>query len=391
MSFSLYHTQGAIPRGVISWPGSKLHGKIFYVSKHKPQSSAKVSTGIPPHLRATKDEIKELEDECIGFGDKAPSKVLGTDFFKYGDHDTYLRKGDLAVLGDVLDNGGDLEEYDEEYKERPEVKSFMAQKLDDAKKELASRTRDFNVGSGTIKLCVNPYEREAIFIVGPSGCGKSTMAADLMISYAKTYPENPIYLISKVQNDPAFKGIDFIQQPLDDDFVAQVNSGEGDNLKDCMVVFDDVDTISSEKVRRAVWKLRRDLLQTGRHGSVYVLNTGYDTSSAFLPCKWCTHDLGHEYRAHEQTKSANKESTSVIMFPDGESYGVTDYCKVYGGLNKKQIERIFRMTTSPYSWVCLSRRSPKHILHNHGGYFLESPAEEAEGPPKKKRHTAMFE
>jgi hypothetical protein len=181
-----------------------------------------------------------------------------------------------------------------------------------------------------------------------------------------------------------------------------VNSGAGDQLKDCMVVFDDVDTISNERIRRAVWKLRRDLLQTGRHGSVYVINTGYTDSDlraverdAFRPqimrCPFCPPvPAGHEYRAHDQTKAANKESTAVIMFPDGESYGVKDYCKTYGGMNKQQIDRIFKMANQPHSWICLSRRSPRHILHNHGGYFLDSGADEV-ARPSKKRKRPMFD
>lgn len=375
MSFSLYPSDQSVPEAIIKWPYSKLHGHIVYVSPNKPQAGMVREDierkAIPPHLRASVDDIKEMEDACIGFSDRKPSQVLGKDWLKRGDHNAHVRQGDLAIMGAVLDDGEELEDYEEDLQDRPEVKLFMQKKLEDAKKELQTRMRDFNIGSGTLELMINPYERQAWFIVGPAGAGKSTKAAELMKSYLKAKPQCPVYLLSKITNDKAFKGIPLTQEPLTEEFANQINSGMGETLTDCMVVFDDIDTVSNDKVRKALWKLRKDLLETGRHGSVYIVNTS------------------HQFRAHEQTKAANKESTHVVMFPDGESYSVTDYCKTYAGMTKEQIKRVMKLVTNPHSWICLSRRSPKHVLHTHGGYFLEM--SEPEPPKKKQRMFAQAE
>ena len=70
-----------------------------------------------------------------------------------------------------------------------------------------------------------------------------------------------------------------------------------------------MDTISDDKLRKAVQKLRADLLETGRHGDVYVLSTS------------------HIFRGGKVTAAALNESTAVVMYPkSGDVYHIRD-CK----------------------------------------------------------------
>lgn len=355
MSFNSYYVDGSVPTGRVNWPGTKLHKRTVYVSTKEPekQGTEEKEEKIPKHLVGKSED--EYMDELIGTANQSPLDLLGVDFFKKGDHDTHVRKGDIAIMNQALQSGAeDLSEYEGDYEKRQEVRSFMEERIQAAKKELAARQTEFLVkGKGYIELLINPFETERSMIIGPSKCGKSTVAAQLAEDHARTFRDRMIYRISVYEEDPAYDclGEAMTFQPVDAQFVADVNQGMGEDIKNCMVIFDDIDTIQDDLKRAAAQKLRGHLLEAGRKRGVYVVTTS------------------HVFRAGPQTKKANTESTFVVVFPKaGDHYHITDYLKTYCGMTKEQIHKIM---TLPSRWVKIHRETPKYILHEHGGYMIE--------------------
>lgn len=238
---------------VIRWPGSRFHNQIIYFNSDEPRG-----------------EGKEEKKVVNFFGErKDPLSVVGSDFFRAGRGGHGVKNEDMELVQRVLDDhfGG---EHGEEpdysaLEDRPDVQAFIQKKVEEAKKEIKSRRKDFDLEKdGFVEPLMDNTAREAIFIVGCAGAGKSVFASKKMKSYRHWNATKPIYLLSKVQKDEAFDGIPGVQRiTIDEKFVKDVKEGKIE-LADCCIVFDDVDTIADEKTRQAVQKLRADLLETGR-------------------------------------------------------------------------------------------------------------------------------
>lgn len=358
MSFSLQHTEGSRPLALIKWPGSTWHRQTIYLSNDEPEEKKTEQKVAPPNT------------SLFGYT-RTPIQVLGgPDFFKRGRQGLGIKRGDLDLMEEALgDSDMEQEPEFEEVEDRPQVRQYMQDKFKEAKQVIASRRRDFDLEKdGACEPLCNPDSRDVIFIVGRSGSGKSYWASKYIKSYQRTFKDHPVFVFSKVRGDPAFKdipGLTFV--PMDEKFVEGVDKGEA-KPDECLYVFDDIDTISDKKVLNAVMKLRADLLETGRHGDCYILNTS------------------HVFRGGHRTKDANRESSSLVLFPrSGDHYGITGYLKEYGGLTKDQIKRVMQL---PSRWAMIHTAFPGFCLHEHGGFFLNHFEDQPVKPKKKSSKKA---
>jgi len=186
-------------------------------------------------------------------------------------------------------------------------------------------------------------------IMGPSNSGKSTYVALYLKNYKKAYPKNKIYVFSKLTSDPAFDNLNPKYVPITlENFV--INPIQIEELADSVCVFDDIDVITDKILRTAVQTLRDQALEVGRHSRISVCATS------------------HQLMNYKLTRSLLNEAQKVTFFPkSGSSYHIRTFLKTYGGLDKKQIDRIMDL---PSRWVTIHKCYPMYIMYQQGCYLL---------------------
>lgn len=195
---------------------------------------------------------------------------------------------------------------------------------------------------------VEKNQREVCFITGPSGSGKSTHIVKYAKLYKKLFPDNDIIVFSKIEHDEIDE-LNPIRIKLNEELIDEpVDSKE---LKNSLVIFDDIDTIKDKHVREAVMDIRDDLLQVGRHDDIYV----------------CT--VSHIITDGPNTRVCLSESNCVTFFPSsGSVYHIVQFLKKYCGLSGKQTDEVLNLKSR---WVTIYRRSPQYILYEKGCYLLK--------------------
>jgi hypothetical protein len=114
----------------------------------------------------------------------------------------------------------------------------------------------------------NPKKREVYYIAGQSGSGKSFIAKTLASYYHKLYPERGVYLVSKLEKDETLDALPFLKRLSIKSFVDDYPALE--EFKDCMVIFDDYDTLTGD-AQKVVEKIIDDLAIQGRHTNTTML------------------------------------------------------------------------------------------------------------------------
>jgi hypothetical protein len=195
-------------------------------------------------------------------------------------------------------------------------------------------------------------EREVLYITGQSGSGKSYYTYEYVTAYQKMYPKNEVYLVSAVSD---VSTIDKIKKLRKID-LSKPEFLELDvpleELKDSMVIFDDVDSISNKHVKKKVWGLMSDILTKGRHYNVSAVITFHVATSG------------------AETKLILNESQSITFFPSASGGRTLKYLlDSYLGLDKKQIDKIKRLDSR---WCTVVKSYPKVVLYEGGAYILRN-------------------
>jgi len=209
---------------------------------------------------------------------------------------------------------------------------------------------EFIIDDGSLEPMPNlRNERDVLFVAGPSGSGKSTYIGKYIKNYKMTFPKNDVVVISKVVKDPAFDKFKPIRIEISEENIIDnpINVSE---FKDCLVVFDDIDTITDNRLLKAVQKLRDDCMEIGRHDRVSVAATS------------------HLLMNYKLTRGMINEAQTVTFYPrSGSSYQINNFLKAYGGLNKDQIQRIMDL---PSRWVTLHKNYPAYVFYEKGAYMI---------------------
>ena len=228
MAFSLDQIESSRQLCRINWPGTPYNRKVVYVTVVEPKVADKA---------VEKKVLQEIKGapSLMGHMGRKPLEVLGIDFFKQGRSGQLLTKKDLAAMEMALESG-DESVFDQSTKKS---EAFLRTKYSETKKELMRKERDFSLPvDGSVQILCNPDARECIFIVACAGAGKSYFAGQYMKSYRNIYPTNPIYLLSKVEEDAAFDGVSGIEcVKLNEEFVTAVNEGKI-VISEALILFD---------------------------------------------------------------------------------------------------------------------------------------------------------
>jgi adenosyl cobinamide kinase/adenosyl cobinamide phosphate guanylyltransferase len=197
-------------------------------------------------------------------------------------------------------------------------------------------------------------ERSIDYIAGPSGSGKSTYAANLAKSFKKIFPEKDFFIFSRTnsKNDPAFKGVKQIQVTIDESIVENPIDITKELTNGCLILFDDCNTISDDKQKKAIDHLMKDILEVGRKLNIWIIITNH----LVIPDE------------RKLARAMMNEMQSLTVFPKSGSAQQISYClKHYYGLSKKQIEQIINL---PSRWVTIYKSYPQCVLYDKGAYIL---------------------
>lgn len=184
-------------------------------------------------------------------------------------------------------------------------------------------------------------EREILYIAGPSGSGKSTYAKNYMKQYNVAYPSNPIFIFSAIYDPEAFEEVKNIYyvKIKDESYIKEPPTVE--ELKNSLVLFDDVDMLD-EPIRGVTFSLLKKVLEIGRHFKI----------SAILTM--------HALTDRDKTRTILNECHSVTYFPySGSTMAIKYLLLNYVGLDVKNIEDIKKTGSR---WATVFKNYPMTIM-----------------------------
>ena len=194
----------------------------------------------------------------------------------------------------------------------------------------------------------DPKKRDIWYVAGISGSGKSYFARGICEAYKKLFPSREIYLISKLTEDETLDTMK-IGKPARirlDSLVEDPPSLE--EFKDCLVVFDDYDTLSPP-YDKVVQKLIDDLAIMGRH-----------TGTSMLV-------LSHYLTNYKKTRLILGEAHSIVLYPMATSFKAMAYvCEHHCGLTKEEVHGLKKLGR----WVMIHKTYPAYLISAHNAYVL---------------------
>jgi DNA-directed RNA polymerase beta subunit len=200
---------------------------------------------------------------------------------------------------------------------------------------------EINLKEGQFMLSPDKHhdERQTVFCFGSAGSGKSYWVSSYVSEYHKVHPKNAIYLISEQDEDKSFDSKDFIKR-IDISDMGQIPL-EWKEFQECLVIFDDIDSISNKKLSNAVELLRDQLLKNARKFKVSVISTS------------------HEGCEGKKTKAVLNESRVIVFFPRNFNRSLKYLMESYLGLDKKCIEKIKQ---SKSRWCAYVKAYPCYLV-----------------------------
>jgi hypothetical protein len=206
--------------------------------------------------------------------------------------------------------------------------------------------------------CITPSQgadsRDLVFIAGPSGSGKSSTVRVFAQQYRAMWPNRPIVLISKLQDD------DDPSLPLTKLGIRRINVQslvdkpcELHELDHALVIADDIEGLPQGPGGQAdcVLKLVDLIANQGRHTSTSLL--------------YATHLLCDGKR----TRTLLHECQTYVLFPNGTSASQLRRClEHYAGLSLKTIKAVRKL---PSRSIIVRKLYPPTIVWD-GGAVLAS-------------------
>lgn len=217
--------------------------------------------------------------------------------------------------------------------------------------------------TGSIQIMPNAFFRENIYVAGPMGSGKSYFSAMYCDSFLKVFPNKSVVVFTKIPKDESF---DRVMHKYPDRMKRFIIEGEqGDNLlenpvnvkqelQNCLVVFDDIESSCSPKMTKYMELLREDVMKNGRDQA----NEGNDTYTLVT---------NHQISDYRKTRDVLFEASCIVLFPAAGNHGqISRTLKTYVGLDPTNIKAVL---TSPSRWVAVYKRCPMYVVHERGIYL----------------------
>jgi hypothetical protein len=219
----------------------------------------------------------------------------------------------------------------------------------DFKNAMNDKRDEIIIPDGTLQPLPRTDKRDCYYIAGAEGSGKSFFASKYIREFLKMNPDKEFYIFSKVEDDEALDDMEPNRIALNEDLLDDPIDVE--ELKDSIVLFDDIDTLNDKKLLDNVRNLRDAILEVGRHHNIYILTTAHNMTN------------------NKATKMSLLESSCVVFFPGmGDKYHINRFLKEYVGLDKANIDKIYSL---PSRWVMIHKRAPNYVMYEKGCYLLK--------------------
>lgn len=195
----------------------------------------------------------------------------------------------------------------------------------------------------------DPKKREVWYIAGQSGSGKSYIAKGLAHYYHKLHPERGVYLVSKLNEDSTLDTLKFLKRINIQSFVDDYP--DLDEFKDCMVIFDDYDTLTGD-AEKVITKIVDDLAIMGRHTNTTML---------------C---LSHYLTNYKKTRLLLNEATHIVVYPLSTSYHALRYLlKNYVGVDEEDLKRQRKLGSR---WLAYAKGFPQFMISQKNAEILHT-------------------
>lgn len=242
---------------------------------------------------------------------------------------------------------------------------------------------------GCLRLIPNferPEKRLVIYLTGTAGAGKTTMACDFLKKYRMFFPDREIYLYVHEMCDPTIKqceeeiNANFIdinaknferveestekfpwlkqekkpkKRKRESDYEIVQNPIPLNSMTDCAILYDDVQYLPEEDVRKAVLKLCDASIGAGRKLGQTVIITG---------------QLATDY---QRTRLTLNEADFIFGFPrSGVSRGLEYLFREYLGIGKNK-DLMNRILNVPSDWFAIHTKNPQFCMHEKGAFLLK--------------------
>lgn len=267
--------------------------------------------------------------------------------------------------------------------------------------------------NGEIRPLINENVHNSFFVSGPSGSGKSFYIGQLLKQMRDSNPDIPIYVVSKVEEDPAYdflnakvpedlqmlidkKKIERVKDKITGNIVERVimpteeqikkyeeltehniiriatKGKEGyeawvgltgdkktnvpqmkiEMLKDSVIVFDDCNTILDKDINTGIRKFMDDCLETSRHWNLTLFATT------------------HLIQDYLFTRKLLSECSQITLFPSGNWPSVSKFLKNNAGMGQAMIDKI-KWIGENSRWITYNRSSfPPYIIYASGVLLL---------------------
>ena len=192
-------------------------------------------------------------------------------------------------------------------------------------------------------------ERQVMMIGGMSGSGKSYYTANLCRTYKKQFPNHKLILFSNKSSDPAFDSLGYVERVVIDEELI-VEPITLDELRNTLVIFDDVEHCHIKDVDKELDRIRDLILVQGR---------SYKTSFVYV---------SHQFSNYRQTRGILNECHSLTFFPATATKHSMKYLfDKYLGFDRKTIEKLMRL---PSRWVTV-QKSPPSAMYSNGSFLID--------------------
>jgi len=213
-----------------------------------------------------------------------------------------------------------------------------------------------NDGFKTMKLKEGKFEqvpntkqeRDILYITGASGSGKSYYASKYIRNYKKAHKDSPIYIFSPVAEDKKLDDLKVKRVKIDETLVTDPIMPS--DLKNCLVVFDDIDVIVQKPLRDALYALLNQILEVGRHTKTSCIITNH------LPTNG------------KETRRMLNECHSITYFPaSGSKRQLNNLLEGYIGMDTKDIKKAKNFGSR---WVTIFKNYPQFVMTEKDLYLL---------------------
>jgi len=191
-------------------------------------------------------------------------------------------------------------------------------------------------------------ERDILYITGPSGSGKSYYTSRYIRNYKKAFKDRPVYLFSPVGEDKKLDELKVKRVKIDDQLISDPIMPS--DLKESLVIFDDIDCITQKPLKEALFGLLNQILEVGRHTKTSCIITNH------LPTNG------------KETRRMLNECHSITYFPSsGSKRQLNNLLEGYIGMDTKDIKKAKKLNSR---WITVFKNYPQFIMGEKNIYSL---------------------